>query len=344
MSALSICLRHSSHDEAGLSRRRRGRGFSYHDAKGRRIECSKTLTRIKGLGLPPAYKDVWICQDARGHLQAVGTDVRGRRQYRYHADWRRMRDNQKFDRLEDFGRALVRLREQVEHDMRRKQPDRIQVSAALVRLIDRGALRVGSERYAEENRTFGATTLRSRHLKLDGPNLRLSFQAKGGKRVRQQIKDATLARILGRIDDLPGRALFSCLDVQGNCYPVLSDDVNAYIADASGDPRFTAKTFRTWHGTVSALETAIDDPTGLTIGRMSEAAAERPHNTEAIARKSYIHPHIIELAKVSDADRTARLAAIDLRHAPQGLPKAEKQLISLLSQSPTMELVAPIDR
>ncbi|MGB6231711.1 MAG: hypothetical protein WBF53_16460 [Litorimonas sp.] len=332
MTALPRFLRHSSQDEPGFSRRRRGRGFSYHGIDGALIRCERTLDRIKGLGLPPAYVDVWICTDEHGHLQAAGTDARGRRQYRYHPDWRAYREAQKYDRLEDFGRALPSLRERVEADLRRNRPDRAQVAAALVRLIDEAALRVGSDRYAHENKTFGATTLRSRHVKMSGATLKLSFSAKGGKRVRKQLSDRTLARVLGRIDDLPGRALFTCLDDDGEVRPVHSEDVNRYISETTGDERFTAKAFRTWHGSVTALERVMADPDDVTIKALSEAAAERLHNTPSIARNSYIHPRVIDLAERTSADREAALDALDLRRAPNGLPTREKRLIALLAQ------------
>lgn len=331
MAALPQCLRHSSQAEPGFTRRRRGRGFSYHDECGTLIRCDKTVSRIKSLGLPPAYEDVWICRDAFGHLQAAGTDERGRRQYRYHPDWRTFRDARKFDSLEAFGRSLPRLRDSVARDLRRNRPDRDQVCAALIRLIDRAAIRIGSERYAQDNNTFGATTLRSRHVRLDGPDLRLSYRSKGGKRVRKQIKDRTLARVLERVDDLPGRALFTCIDDEGAVQTVMSDDVNRYIGDATGDAAFTAKAFRTWHGTLSALNAACEQDEQLTIKQMAEAAAARLHNTPTIARNSYIHPTVIDLASLGEDVREARLDSIDLRKAPNDLPMEEKRLIAFLS-------------
>lgn len=332
MSELPSNLRYSDQDEPGLSRRRRGRGFSYHYETGRLVQCTQTLSRIKALGLPPAYEKVWICRDDKGHLQAAGTDERGRRQYRYHPHWRQFRDRQKFDRLEQFGRGLPRLRSRIETDLDRQQPDKKQVCAALVRLIDRTALRVGSERYVKENATFGAATLRSHHLKLDGATLHLSFKSKGGKRVRKQIKDKTLAKVLGHIDDLPGRRLFTCVAQNGSVDPVLSEDVNQYIAAAMRDDRFTAKTFRTWHGSLAALSVARSTDTSLTIKAMAEATADRLNNTPAIARSSYIHPAIIDLVDLDDSELHQRFDALDLRAAPNALPTDEKYLVAYLSQ------------
>ncbi len=335
MSALPNILRYSSTDEPGISRRRRGRGFSYHLPDGALLRSERELARIKQLGLPPAYCDVWICRDGHGHLQAVGTDARGRRQYRYHADWSAYRAQLKFDRLESFGRALPRLRDRVEHDLRRNTPDRDQVCAALIRLIDRTALRMGSQQYAQTNKTFGATTLRSRHLTLDGATLKLTFRAKGGKRVRKQVSDRRLANVLERIDDLPGHPLFTYVTGDDEIRQLGSDDVNRYIGETMGEHdgpgRFTAKTFRTWHGSVAALDYAVEAEGPLTIKAMSNAAAARLHNTPSIARSSYIHPAVIKLAEMEPEDFKAALDALDLRRAPNTLPTNEKRLIARIS-------------
>ena len=331
MSALPSILRHSSPDEPGIARRRRGRGFSYHYDDGRLVKASRTLTRIQSLGLPPAYDDVWICRDEHGHLQAVGTDDAGRRQYRYHPEWRAFRDRLKYDQLEDFGRALPRLRRRVEHDLRRNRPDREQACAALVRLLDDAAFRIGTEAYAQRNQTFGATTLRPRHVRMDGGTLRFDFTAKGGKRVRKQIKDRTLARVLERVGDLPGCVLFTYEDEDGEVRRLRSDDVNAYISDTMELDTVSAKTFRTWRGSVSALDCAADCEDGLTIKAMSEAAAATLHNTPAIARDSYIHPEVIALAELEDAARRERLDGLDLRRAPNTLERGEKRFMALLA-------------
>ena len=332
MSPLPNSLRYSSQDEPGLSRRRRGKGFSYHDPEGALIDCVATIERVNALGLPPAYQDVWICVDENGHLQAAGTDQRGRRQYRYHDAWRRFRDEKKFEQLEAFGRELPRLRAHMEKDLRRRTPDKNQICAAILRLIDRTAMRVGSDQYAQTNGTFGATTLKSRHVRLDGPTLKLSYTAKGGKRVRKQVKDKRLARTLDRIGDLPGRNLFTCVDDASNeNRPVRSHDINEYISVATGNDAYTTKTFRTWHGTVSALQGAFDADGKVTIKEMSEAAAERLHNTPSIARKSYIHPRVIQLSELTSDELEHRLDALDLRRAPNSLPREEKQLIAFLS-------------
>ena len=237
----------------------------------------------------------------------------------------------KYEQLEPFGRALPRLRARVEEDLRRNRPDRDLVTAALVRLIDGAALRVGSQSYARENGTIGATTLQSRHVALDGTRLKLDYRAKGGQRVRKQIKDRTLARVLGRIDDLPGRMLFTYLDEDDETRTVRSDDVNAYIAETMDLDEVTAKTFRTWQGSVVALDHAASEPDTLTIKALAEAASRRLHNTPSIARSSYIHPRIIALAEMDATERKATLDAVDLRRAPNDLPTEEKRLVALLA-------------
>lgn len=263
-------------------------------------------------------------------MQAAGTDERGRRQYRYHLDWRAYQNDLKFNRLETFGRALSRLRRQVEKDLQRNEPDLALVCAALIRLIDRAALRVGSEQYARVNGSFGATTLRSRHVRLDGHVLRLSYTAKGGRRVRKQIKDKTLARILDQLDSLPGQRLFSFVTDRGDMRFVSPDDINQYLSNAMREEDFTAKTFRTWHGTVAALNVAVNETDQLTIKLMSEAAADQLHNTASIARNSYIHPSVIDLAALSKRERHSKLDGLDLRRAPNALSKSEKRLIAFL--------------
>ena len=331
MAAMPQILRHSSPDEPGIARRRRGRGFSYHDEGGALITCERTKTRIQGLGLPPAYEDVWICRDEHGHLQACGTDAAGRRQYLYHPEWRAFRDRLKYDQLEDFGRALPALRDQVARDLRRNRLDRDQACAAVIRLIDGAALRIGNRDYAEDNGTFGASTLERRHLKLDGATLKLSFTAKGGKRVRKQLKDRTLARVLERSGDLRGRALFKWVDDDNRVRTLRSDDVNDYIGAATGLDTVSAKTFRTWHGSVCALDCAVSEGDELTIKAMSEAASQCLHNTPAIARGSYIHPDVIALAEMEPKERAAALDALDLRRAPNRLDREEKRFMALLA-------------
>ncbi|WP_371395332.1 DNA topoisomerase IB [Fretibacter rubidus] len=283
-------LRYSRDNENGIIRIKNKAGFSYLHHDKTLIENPQTLERIGALGLPPAYRDVWICKDDSGHLQATGLDEKGRKQYRYHADWTDFRARQKFRQIVAFGTALPSIRRRITRDLRGDDANKNFVCAALLRLIDRAALRAG---HASYNAT-GATTLKRRHISLASHGLRLDFTAKGGKRVRKTIKDRTLAKVLQEIDDLPGRDLFQYIGVDGEVYNLDSGDANAYLRDD-----FTLKTFRTWHGSVAAFGHALND-SKPTIKAMSEAAAERLHNTPAICRSSYIHPDIIDLSKGHD--------------------------------------------
>lgn len=320
MSTLPKLLRYSSDAEPGYARRQRGSGFSYYDPQGKALKKAAVLSRIESLGLPPAYEDVWICKDEFGHLQATGRDEKGRKQYRYHADWRKFRDRQKFDGLADFADALPRIRAMVTRDLRRETPDCRFVCAALVRLIDRGALRIGNRGY--EGDSFGASTLRTRHFKITKDGFRLDYKAKGGKRVRKTIRDKSLAKTLDQIDDLPGRSLFQYISDSGEVCRLDSADVNAYLPDD-----FTAKTFRTWHGSVAAFKAAKQE--NPTIKSLSEAAAERLHNTPAICRSAYIHPDIIALAEMSEEKRQKTLLALS---APvrRGLKLAERNCLAFI--------------
>ncbi|WP_425071886.1 DNA topoisomerase IB [Sagittula sp. S175] len=317
---MSPSLTYYPDSRPGIRRERRGRGFSYIAPDGTRIDAAKERRRIEALAVPPAYEDVWICPLPKGHLQATGRDARERKQYRYHPDWRAWRDAQKYDQLAAFGDCLPGLRRRIRSVLRQSEAgDHDFAVAAILALLDRASLRVGHADYARENKTFGATTLRRRHLRLDGDALRLTFRGKGNKLIRKELGDATLNRVLTRLGDLPGPQLVSWLDGD-TPRAVTSDEVNAWLADSAGDG-VTAKTFRTWNGSVAALEAALraEKPT---IKGMAEAASERLHNTPTIARNSYIHPQVIALA----------LTPVALADAPsvRGLRRAEAQLLHLL--------------
>ena len=314
VSSLPDILRYSNDSEPGILRLKKGKTYRYEDTKGRTIKCEKVLERISLLGLPPAYRDVWICQDEFGHLQATGRDVKGRKQYRYHSQWRAFQDRKKFENLLAFGHHLTYLRRKISRDLRRQDNSKIFVCAAITRLIDKGALRIGHS----QNEAVGASTLRQKHISLTSNSLKLDYKAKGGKRVRKQIKDKTLARVLGRIDDLPGRRLFQYIGDDGQVYGLDSSHVNGYLGED-----FTAKTFRTWHGTLAAFECALETEGEPTIKALSEAAAARLHNTPTICRNSYIHPKVIAL---SDKNTAAKSKEMDAR----GLCKSERMLLSFL--------------
>ena len=310
----------------GIRRERRGRGFSYIAPDGTRIDAAPERARIAALAVPPAYEEVWICPRADGHLQATGRDARARKQYRYHPDWRTFREALKYDQLASFGESLPALRRHIRRTLRQAEPgDQAFAIAAILALIDRASLRVGSPGYARENRTFGATTLRHRHLALDGDHIKLTYRAKGGQLVRKTLKDATLNRTLARLDDLPGPELASWIDEEGSARAVTAGELNALLAAQTGTEGLTAKTFRTWNGSAAAIEVALKAE-NLTIKAMTEAAAERLANTPAIARKSYIHPQVIALTDISWDDRRALLKA----PGQGGLRQAESALLHLL--------------
>ena len=286
--------------EPGITRRRAGRGFSYRMPDGSLIERRKERARIDALGIPPAYEDVWICIRTNGHIQATGKDDRARKQYRYHPDWSEWRARRKFDQQPEFGARLPRIRRRVKRDLEGSPGELDYTLAALTLLLENANMRVGNREYAEENGTFGATTLRRRHVAFDGDAIRLDYRAKGGKRVQRTLRHKRLHRIMERIADLPGRELFTWCNANDEFVPVDSARLNAYLADAAGMETVTAKTFRTWSGTLAAFRAAIrgvragDTPT---VKALSEAAAAELLNTPTICRNSYIHPAVIDLAK-----------------------------------------------
>ncbi|MEZ5778648.1 MAG: DNA topoisomerase IB [Paracoccaceae bacterium] len=305
-------LRYYPDTRPGIRRRRCGRGFTYVAPDGTLIRKGKERRRIEKLAVPPAYEDVWISPVANGHLLATGYDARQRKQYMYHPRWAATRAETKFASLVEFGAALPSIRLKVRRDLARKAGEREFALAAAVALIDRLSLRAGSPVYARENDTYGALTLQRRHLRFENGKLRVSFRSKGGKRVRRQLGDRTLLRALEKISDLPGAELLSWLDDNGEAHSLGSAALNAYIAEAGGSDQFSAKTFRTWSGTVAAFG-AVCDREHPTVKAMAEAAARRLHNTPAIARKSYIHPGVINLAENKRRlPRPARQAGLDL--------------------------------
>lgn len=308
-------------DRPGITRRRAGRGWSYRAPDGTTIDDAGERRRIEALAVPPAYRDVWISPRRRGHLQATGYDDRTRKQYRYHPDFRAWREAKKFDALPDFGRALPRIRRRVADALRGEAGERDFAIAAVLRLIDRASIRVGSEGYRKANGTEGATTLRSSNLRLSRAGLRLDWRAKGGQRVRKALSDRTLARALERLADLPGAPIFEWIE-DGGRRTVQADHVNDWLRAAADLETATAKTFRTWNGSVAALACAREAGEGVTIRAMSEAAAHTLHNTPAIARTSYVHPRVIDLAET--------WRAVDVPSGPDMLRVDERALLALL--------------
>jgi DNA topoisomerase-1 len=293
-------LRYVNDGIPGIVRRRLGRHFSYHDSAGRRIEDPDTLERIRKLAIPPAWTDVWICPWNNGHLQATGRDARARKQYRYHARWRSVRDETKYHHMIAFGRALPKIRTQVERDLKSEGLPRDKILATIVRLLETTLIRVGNREYARENASYGLTTLRDRHVRIDGDTVHFEFRAKSGKIRRFDLKNRRLARIVKRARDLPGQELFQYVASDGTRHAVNSEDVNAYLKEAAGDD-FTAKDFRTWAGTVLAAfalqEFASFDSAAAAkrnITHAVETVAGQLGNTVSICRKCYIHPEIFE--------------------------------------------------
>ena len=297
--AVEAGLRYVSDESPGNRRIRRGRGFSYHRPDGELITEQRVVDRIAALAIPPAWKDVWICTNPRGHLQATGRDARGRKQYRYHPDWRSWRDADKFDSLLDFGLRLPDLRKRVESDLAQSGHPLSKVLAVVVGLLDETLIRIGNREYARDNATYGLTTLRPDHVTVNGRSAVFEFVGKGGSDVRVPLTDRALVKAVRACQELGGQHLFTYLHDDGHPTSVDSDDVNDYLRDISGTDT-TAKDFRTWGATSVAAEAlATSDPsegqdTEATILAAIDAAAERLGNTRTVCRTSYVHPAIPE--------------------------------------------------
>jgi DNA topoisomerase-1 len=292
-------LRYVTDDRPGITRRRAGTGFSYRDPFGERITDRDEIDRIRGIGIPPAWTSVWICPNPRGHIQATGRDARGRKQYRYHKDWRAVRDATKFERMVAFGHALPTLRERLEADLALPGMQRERILATVLWIIDHTLMRVGNEEYARTNDSYGATTLRKDHLEVRGSDVVLSFRGKHGKEHRADFRDRRIAAILRRCQDLPGESLFSYVDELGEARTVDSGDVNDYLREIAGES-FTVKDFRTWGGSVRCFRLLCDagaagsarEAAGMVTGVIKFVAAHLG-NTPAVCRSSYIHPAIL---------------------------------------------------
>jgi DNA topoisomerase-1 len=280
-----------------------GRYWAYFGPEGDRITDRDEIDRLNGIGLPPAYAEAWFCADPDGHLQATGIDDRGRKQYRYHPLFREKRESAKYDGLLEFGKALPRLRRRVEQDLRKRKLSRETVLAAVVRLLDTEHIRVGNEEYARENKSFGATTLRSRHLRRKGHKLVMRFAGKHGIVREVNVTDSNLKRICKRCQDLPGQMLFQYINGDGEPQPVTSSDVNQYIKEATGGD-FTAKHFRTWSASVIAIAQMLKktEDARITVKTVVEPVAEALGNTPAISRKSYVHPKLLDAVKENPRD------------------------------------------
>ena len=298
--ARSAGLRYVNDSMPGIARQPQGAAFSYHGPDGKPVDDQATLARIKSLAIPPAWTDVWICKLDNGHLQATGRDARKRKQYRYHPRWRSLRDDVKYERMINFGKALPDIRRRVDDALRLPGLPREKVLATIVYLLQATMMRIGNEEYARTNKSFGLTTLRSRHVKVDGKAVQFRFRGKSGVFHDVTVEDKRLARIIARIRELPGQELFQYLDDEGERHAIGSADVNDYLRDISGED-YTAKDFRTWSGTVLAALALrefekFDSETQAkkNIVRAIESVAERLGNTPSICRKCYVHPAVIE--------------------------------------------------
>ncbi|MBW8874684.1 MAG: DNA topoisomerase IB [Acidobacteria bacterium] len=337
-SARAAGLRYVTDDEPGIRRRKSGTGFTYVDPQGKTVKDPKVIERIKKLAIPPAWTDVWICPRTNGHLQATGRDAKGRKQHRYHPDWRSVRDETKFGRMILFGEALPKIRERVETDLALRGLPREKVLAAVVKLLETTLIRVGNPEYVKQNHSFGLTTLRNRHVEISGATLRFEFRGKSGQDHSVEIHDRRLARILKQVRDLPGQKLFQYLDDDGERQSISSEDVNDYLRATTGED-FSAKDFRTWGGTVLALSALLELGPCETEKEASRAVVEAVKrvsaslgNRPAICRKFYVHPLVIESYLEGSLTQALEAAADGLpdEEDPTGLRRLEAQVLGLL--------------
>src|SRR3954470_15943320 len=329
-------LRYVSDALPGLRRRRCGTGFSYRRPDGATENRRRVLERIRTIAIPPAWTDVWICPYANGHLQATGRDARGRKQYRYHARFRERRETAKYERLVEFARVLPSIRERVDADLARPGLPREKVLAAVVRLLELTLIRVGNDEYARLNRSFGITTLRDRHARIEGEKVRFRFRGKSGRMHEVGLRDRRLAGIVKRCRDLPGQELFQYVGDDGEPHDVASDDVNAYLGEVA--PGFTAKDFRTWAGTVLAYRAlralggaASDREKQRNVAAAIRTTADNLGNSAAVARSAYVHPAVVD-AYLDERLRSALVEAAEDADQPPGAtdPDEERAVIALL--------------
>jgi len=338
-------LRYVTDSMPGITRRRAGKGFAYRDPQGRVITERKELARLRRLAIPPAWTAVWICPQPHGHLQATGRDARGRKQYRYHDEWRQIRDAHKFDRVLVFARALPQIRARVDADLRRPGLPRERVLATVVRLLETTLIRVGNAEYARDNKSFGLTTIRHRHVEVNGSTIAFEFRGKGGKMHKVSTRDRRLARIVRACHELPGQELFKYIDEAGERRDVDSADVNAYLQEISGEP-FTAKDFRTWAGTVLASLALSEFESFDTqaaakrnVTRAIEQVANNLGNTIAVCRKSYIHPAILDsYLDGSLLEFLKGQVEATLREELEGLSGEEAAVLAFLQQRLSREV------
>jgi DNA topoisomerase I len=333
-------LRRSDCSSPGIGRRGRGKGFEYVDEDGDRIEDPEVVERLSELAIPPAWRDVWICADPLGHLQATGFDAAGRKQYLYHPAWRDRRDQGKFDRMLEFARALPRIRRRVASDLDGADPTRDRVLAAAVRLLDRGFFRIGGEEYAEDNDSYGLATMRKRHVTVDGDEIVFDYESKGGKRRIQAITDPDLVPLVARLRRRRSGGQELLAHRNGRRWvDVRSEDVNAYIKDAAGE-EFSAKDFRTWSATVLAAVAlgAMPVPETKTgrrrkVDEAVKGVAAFLGNTPAVCRRSYIDPRVFDRYRGGStiAPALRRAGSLDEAYAPTAQRRIERAVLRLIS-------------
>jgi DNA topoisomerase-1 len=327
-------LQYVTDERTGYRRRAKGKQFDYLDTEEKRIRDEQRLLRIKRLAIPPAWTDVWICPSTNGHIQATGRDARGRKQYRYHERWREVRDENKFDRLAVFARALPKIRRRVAQDLKLPGLSRRKVLATIVRLLERTFIRVGNDEYARENKSFGLTTLKNRHVKVRGAQMRFRFRGKSGIQQEVDITDRRVAKVIAKCQDLPGQDLFQYLDDDREVQDITSQDVNEYLREIAGED-FTAKDFRTWGGTVLAAialskqeEFETKKQAKSNIKTAICAVAELLGNTPAVCRKCYVHPVIVEA--YLNRTRIAGINGAGKELKPPDLRAAERAVLKFL--------------
>ena len=322
-------LTHVDDGQPGITRKKSGRGWAYYGPDGERIARRAEIDRLNAIALPPAYTDAWFCSDPNGHILATGLDDKGRKQYRYHPDYRIHQEAEKFDRTADFGRLLPRLRKRVESDLAERTLSRERAIASVVRLLDLGVVRVGNESYARANHSFGATTLRMRHATVSGRTVKLRFKAKSGKLADVSVTDRRLAHFVRKMDDLPGQHLFQYVGDDDEVHAVGSAEVNDYLCEAMGG-HFTAKNFRTWHASAIAFGLLAEADGQLTLKSLMEEVSDKLGNTPAIARKSYVHPAVVALV-----DRQTKWRkGLKLPRKTRWLSREERGLLELLESGP----------
>ena len=324
----------------GIARKKAGKGWTFTDPKGNTITDHWEKTRIEKIGVPPAYVDVWICPKENGHIQATGRDDKGRKQYRYHPKWSEARDAAKYAHMAEFGKLLPGIRSRVDADMRKQGLPRAKVLATVVSLLEKSLIRVGNEDYAKDNKSYGLTTLRTRHLDVAGATMRFDFKGKSGKTWNLDVKDRRVAKVVRSIQDLPGQQLFQYVDADGKRQPVDSSDVNEYLREISGGADITAKDFRTWAGTVLASLAlqefeAVDSQARMkkNIKAAIETVAKKLGNTVTICRKCYVHPHVIDsYLDGSLMEGIKEEAETTLSEGGDSLKPEEAALLGLLSR------------